>query len=234
MGVCLMMLRRGIAVFGSLCLLPILLLNGARAYADTGPDERDTSETAVVYRSSDFVVVDASSPTVSQRGEARFFPTDNIDPSTTVVIAEDDFQRISSRLAESDLSRDEVMRLVEETAFEESPSPARAVRGYVANYGVWSQGYWGDNVIGMNNSTTVYYGFDVNDASWMQACGQGRGYYRGYYGSEFGVWEYWYSLGCTSTTSYGSAGASFPWGNVASVKRFKAYSTGVIATGSWW
>ena len=199
-----MMLRRVITMPGLLCLFPILLLNGASAYADTGPDERDIPETAVVYRSSDFIVVDASSPTVSQSAEARFFPTGDIDPSTTVVIVEEGSRHILSRLAESDLSRDEVVRLMEETASEASPSPARAVRGYVAHYGVWSQGYWGDNVIGMNNSTRVYYGFDVNDASWMQACGQGRGYYRGYYGSEFGVWEYWYSLGCTSTTSYGS------------------------------
>lgn len=68
-----MMLRRVITMPGLLCLFPILLLNGASAYADTGPDERDVPETAVVYRSSDFIVVDASSPTVSQSAEARFF-----------------------------------------------------------------------------------------------------------------------------------------------------------------
>lgn len=224
------------AVPVSLFLSVVLIFVGASAQADPMPeaDEREDPQTAVVLRGSDFVVVDESSPAVLRVGESRFFPTGVIDQSTTVILVDGDFEPISARLGESAVSRDDILSLIKESRPGESPQPSRASRGYIANYGVWSQGYWGDNVIGMDDSTRVYYGFDVNDASWMQVCGQGRGYYRGYNGSDFGVWESWYSLGCTSTTSYGSAGASVPWGNVASTKRFKAYSTGVWASGSWW
>lgn len=206
------MKRPSFAVPVSLFVSVVLIFVGASAQADpmSGADERENPQTAVVLRGSDFIVVDESSPAVSQVGESRFFPTGVIDQSTTVILVDGDFERISARLGESEVSRDDILSLLKDSSPGESPQPSRATRGYIANQGVLSQGYWGDNVIGMDDSTRVYYGFDVNDASWMQACGQGRGYYRGYNGSDFGVWESWYALGCTSTASYGPAGGSVP------------------------
>lgn len=61
---------------------------------------------------------------------------------------------------------------------------------------------------------------------------QGLGFYRGYYGSQFGVWEKWYYVG---NTGFAETGAAVPWGNVAATKKFKAICTITLTCfGNWY
>lgn len=111
------MKRPSFAVPVSLFVSVVLIFVGASAQADpmSGADERENPQTAVVLRGSDFVVVDESSPAVSQVGESRFFPTGVIDQSTTVILVDGDFERISTRLGESEVSRDDILSLLKDS-----------------------------------------------------------------------------------------------------------------------
>ncbi len=185
-----------------------------------------------LYRGDGYVVIDASKAKEGPGG-SRFFPTGKLDPSVTVVIAEDGVDELVQAFRhEPTLS--EVAAIMEKAQLDEPEIQPMATHSYVAYQGHYGAEFVGSAVMGMNDSTRVYYGFNVHHNTTMQACGKGLGYYQGYNGSEMGVWQSWYGLGCTSTTSYGSAGASVPWGNVMAVKKFKAASTGFMATGSWW
>ena len=66
----------------------------------------------------------------------------------------------------------------------------------------------------------------------MRALAHGRGFYRGYNGSTFGVWEKWSILGILS--SGGRNSVKVGWPNVWAVKRFRAQSiTTAGASGDW-
>jgi len=71
----------------------------------------------------------------------------------------------------------------------------------------------------------------VTDGTNQQALGQGRGWWRGYNGSEFGVWAKW-SIGLA--TSMNPQQYRVPWGQVMATTSFKAYSTMIfLAQGVW-
>ncbi len=80
----------------------------------------------------------------------------------------------------------------------------------------------------------MHYWFSVQDGTQQWACSQGLGYYRGYNGSDFGVWSKWYQTGCAKGGPK-STSTSVPWGYVWAIPkmRFQSQHYAALATGRW-
>lgn len=190
-------------------------------------------ESAVIARTDDYVIVDASSPSVETTTQGTFYPTGPLDEDTLVVIAENGV--LPYGLTEPEIAKiasQEASELNDLRSFDSLPVSSRAIRSFTAVAGKWFQ-YSGDNILGATNDTRVWYSFTTSSFTSMIACGQGLGYYRGYNGSQFGTWSSWYGYGCTSTSNGAAAGGSAPWGNILATKKFKVTSVGAYANGSW-
>lgn len=180
---------------------------------------------AVVARGEGYVVVDASSEAVIEVDGAEFYPIDSLAEGDTIFVAENGI------LPDG--------RAVEQ--MEENPhvgagnggALARASRGYGALMGAWTGALQGDVAWGSKYTTYMNYTFSTVSPKSMIACGQGRGWYRGYNGSTFGLWAKWYGLGCTSTSNTAPRVASVPWTDVVANKQFKAAGANVYVTGYW-
>lgn len=63
------------------------------------------------------------------------------------------------------------------------------------------------------------YNWYMDGSSNTTVCGQGVGYYRGYYGSSMGVWRTWYDVGCGR-----AATIRVPWDGVSAYPEFRVRS----------
>lgn len=142
--------------------------------------------------------MDPEDPGIEHEGDATFYPTGPIDEDTVVVIPSE------STGAEGGFS-----------------TKACAPRSFLAPPLKWSAAvkatcsYWGTK-----ESVKKTYSWSVVPGSNQHACTQGLGFYRGYNGSQMGVWAKWYNLGC------GTQGANaVPWGNTAADPQMKGKST---------
>lgn len=87
---------------------------------------------------------------------------------------------------------------------------------------------------GWDDTATVNYRYAVQAGTRQSACAEGRHYYRGYNGSDFGVWSTWSSLGCKSA-GIGWKTASFWWGSIIAYPqaKFRSNSYTFISNGEW-
>ncbi len=181
-----------------------------------------------------------------QSAQGTFFPTGDIDEDTVVVIAESDGslpggiteRQLAEMIAARSAATAERLGLGVTGAWSREASnggptvtPSGA-HSYTAGY-TWTGPFSGSNIWGWDDTAKVGYTFNVTEGSNQKAGGQGLGHYRGYNGSEFGVWQNWYGLGVASSNSNG--GATVPWGSVLATAKFKAISLAKphIATGSF-
>lgn len=183
-------------------------------------------------------------------GDAVFYPTGPISDDTVVVIAEPDGS-LPGGLTESTLqalaaeARDgkatqfgldslgEGAFSVPDTAARDFVAMASATpRAYLTNGTSWSGIFSGGSIIGTTANTTVSYVFTAPLNTAQINAGQGRGYYRGYNGSQMGTWAQWYNLG--TATARRTGGAAVPWGQVISTTAFRAAcATASVCNGKW-
>lgn len=187
------------------------------AIAATAPPD-DLSQKAQTADAEGFMVVEPNDGV--SVGGATFYPTGEIADSTLVVIANDDGS-LPAGVSDSIAARSGGTVAPRYTLWPWSSTSA----GY-------SGAYTGGSLIGLNDSTTATYTFNTSQGFNERASGQGLGFYRGYYGSQFGVWEKWYYVG---NTGFAETGAAVPWGNVAATKKFKAICTITLTCfGNWY
>lgn len=216
------------------------------AAASTAPADRESDS---VSARTAYVVVDPAEAVMANDG-AVFYPTGKID-SDTLVIVPDSAGTVGGMPVEElaailDAGGAEALQqsfagsqqLEMHGALPEAGDGGVAPAADAMTFAAPPMGYsplyqHTTSFWGLNDSTQIHYGFGVTPGSNQAACATGRGYYRGYNGSEFGVWARMYGLGCAS--GGGTSGASLPWGNVISLPAFQARSTTIhMAAGSWW
>jgi hypothetical protein len=190
---------------------------GGSVSADPVPD---TSASAL-----DYVI---AYPSITTRdGMATFYPTGPIDPETVVVIAEAD-GTLPGGMTESQVA-DKIALMKQATPASEPmvmevPS-ARASTGWIGGGGC----QWGPvahqngpSIAGDGNTRVTY--------TWWQDTGRGsngraQGFYRGYYGSDMGIWEKWYDMGSTTPQASALVRGRVPWQGVWAVPKFQGQST---------
>jgi len=193
-----------------------------------------------------FVIINPrASGTVTTRA-GTFYPTGPIDDDTLIVIANSDgtlpgglTETRLEQLVEARSSGDgNAIQSHEFSVSAEGVTAASKVsallgRSYIAAPYAWTSAYTGAGIWGWDETATVSYTFSVTEGTNQQAAGQGLGYYRGYNGSELGVWAKWYSLGVLATSGT-TGGGTVPWGAVVATAKFKAMSTvPSFAIGYW-
>nr|NLD41704.1 hypothetical protein [Actinomycetales bacterium] len=184
------------------------------------------------YSPDEVFVIDLADPGIAYVGDSVFYPTGHVDPGTVIVIP--DHYVDPSTL--TGLPLEDVINLtlsgLAETQREIDRTLTRRSYGYIAPPLAWSGIYKGTVGYFGYEGANLYYWFNVTEGSNQQACAQGVGHYRGYNGSEMGVWRKWYGLGCASSNYVG--GASVPWGNILAIGEFRAQSTVLhLASGHW-
>lgn len=214
------MQRRSLKALFIIPAVAALLAGGIPAHAAEDPIADDPG----------YVIVDLDDAVSTGNGQV-FYPTGLIDDDTIVIIP-DASGALPNGLTEALL--DDMTPAQRTQALSPNAGIALAATyAYGATSTGWSQAFKGGSFIGLNDSTTAYYGFNVSLGTSQRNAGQGLGYYRGYNGSEFGTWSSWYNLGTAS--SQGDGGASVPWGNVASNKQFRATcATSTLCGGYFW
>ncbi len=189
-----------------------------------------------------YIIVDPESAT--NTGGQTFSPTGPIDANTLVVIP-DAKGNLPGGLTKANLPQ--VVAQLHSQGFVPSalglnvatsggtvsttkvtPSPGVVTTQSVQQY-PWSASsvsysgnYAGDAVIGTDRNARARYYFYTAAGYNQGVAGQGKGHYRGYNGSTFGVWTTYYGLGSAGS---GGAAASVPWGEVADVEGFEGRCT---------
>lgn len=226
----------------SAALATVLVLTTAGLSAAT-TDAMLTEQSIVVAGPAIVGGTDARMP--GSGTDAVFYPTGEISDDTLVVIPNDDGTlpfgltraQVTTLAALSPAARDAALADVipAEAVGTSSLAPAAINPGhsYTAT-AAWSSAWSGNNIWGYDESAKVSYVFSVTQGTNQQAAGLGLGYYRGYNGSQMGVWSSWYGLGIASSNSNG--GATVPWGSVLATAKFKAMSTIPLhlAIGRFW
>lgn len=212
--------------------------------------ESTVSEVKPAQRGDGYVLVNPANPKTKHLPDGRtFMPTGEISPETVVVVTDPDGSlpgamtqtELTTMVAEKraakalGLAPDESVHAVGDQSAT-SGGDGFSISDY-ANRRTYSVSYnWGTfpggSVIGVSDSARLNYKFNVTAGTVQWAQGEGLGYYRGYNGSQFGLWSKYYSMGNAKSGAPG--GASIPWGNVASNTSFRAKSlNSIIAGGTW-
>ena len=182
----------------------------------------------------EYVILDAESA-VHFRDGSVFYPTGDTPEGALLVIPDEETGELPLSIEAIEVLA-ETGSMAKAEQVERTGTAARLEsQSYVAAPYAWSGTYTSSNTIHVPVGGSSYgIGFKVTEGSNQQACGQGRGAYRGYYGSNFGVWTKWYGAGCAISNS--NASASIPMtSNTLTNGRFKAMSTVPhLATGWWW
>lgn len=206
---------------------------GAVAEAST-PDDYLGMQTFDSKEGDSVFVFDAEAVTPVAVGSEVFYPTGEVDPDTLIVIPDDKGNYPGGRSA-SELAtviHDEGLAALESldqapievtpTAFIKSLSFAIPPMGTSATY---------ESTTGYISDTTVYYDFSTVPGANTSAHGYGRGFYRGYNGSDFGVWSTYRWVGYSTGSTVGK---SVVWENVLAYKRFYAKTSSPhVVTGRW-
>lgn len=213
-----------IAILLAPVLATVLILASGSAAMAAGKHD-SSSEKAVSAKK--YVIVQPSSGVAGKDG-AIFYRTGRISADTLVVFAEAD----GSIPAALDVSKSD--RPLASTGEGDSAAAVGilATRSYSANSTSWSGIYVGSYIIGFNDAATLSYYFTAQPGISQQNVAQGRGFYRGYNGSQFGLWSKFYPIGTATAKTAGAA--TVPWGNVAASTQFMAKcATTTVCAGSW-
>ncbi|MGV8880842.1 MAG: hypothetical protein ACOH19_01700 [Rhodoglobus sp.] len=223
---------RALTIAASPLLLGAMIFGSAQAsYAAVSQDDVNVAADAAGY-----VIVGTESAV--ETGGATFYPTGEISDDTLVVIANPDGS-LPNGLTEETLTAVVAERRAAEAAGTALPDTsdisdgvvARLTGAYSATSAGWSSPYTGGSLIGIDDSSVAGYGFNVAPNSSQVNVGSGLGYYRGYNGSEFGIWATWYNLGSASDGTPG--GSTVPWGNVAATTQFRAQCATTTVCGGY-
>ena len=217
--------RKVLAILTSPALVAgLILLGGGPASAAVQGDIATSGY--VIVHPSDGIIVD---------GDRTFYPTGPLSSDTLVVMAEPDGS-LPGGITKAQLDHVVAQR---ELVGSSSASGGAIAAGVSMNNKYegwssvnWSQAFIGASIIGLNDSTVLYYTFDVNAFTSQTNAGQGLGYYKGYNGSTFGVWAQWYGLGSATPTT--TRQTSVPWGNVAATAQFKVKCATTTVCGGHW
>lgn len=205
--------------------LVVVVLAAAGAFLLSGSanasEVTDGSGGAVVVPNYPEVVFVAPASSVNAKTSdgATFYPTGTIGENTLVVMPEI-YQ--AAGLTYKDVAQIHT-RAGFEKAMSTNTSGSRASCGGVVTgvYGVWSTPLASPcPQMGNDWGFHVYYSWSVAAGTNQDASVMGLGFYRGYYGSQFGVWKQYYGLGVG-----GDGEASVPWGLTAAYPTVKAQST---------
>lgn len=173
-----------------------------------------------------------------------FYPTGLIDETTQVIIPDASGQLpggLSHSMAKEILATQGDVALLASVASAQarslltvSPAGKSSLAWSAAFCCRWATYAHPTSFAGSDESSRMRYWFGVQPSTQQWACTQGRGYYRGYSGSEFGVWSKWYNTGCAKS-GHASKKTYVPWGYVwANPKmKFQSQHFGAIATGLW-
>ncbi|MDQ0425535.1 hypothetical protein [Cellulomonas iranensis] len=177
-----------------------------------------------------------------RQGDGRvFYPTGEIDPDTLVIIPDEDgvlpggLSVAKGRQILEAEGGDGLAAAIAE-ADAERVSPMAASNTFITGFRPeWSEFRHFSGLIGTNDSVVANYRFAPQVGTQQWVCAKGLGYYKGYNGSEFGVWSNWYDLGCKKAGGVLWKITAVPWGNVAAVPtaRFQSQHYHMIANGEW-
>lgn len=198
-----------------------------------------------------YVVVNPAS--AEQVGNATFYPTGPISEDTVVVIPDahgnlpDGLTKTTLKTAVAEL-RSQIqlnsshgVNVAGDTpstvalatvSRTQSVAPAsRTFYSWAGTSGQYSMTYTGQSIIGINWNATARYNFDTANGYQQFAVGLGKGHYRGYNGSTFGTWTYYYNVGSST-----GSGADVPWGQVIDTQGFRAMcvASSIVCFGNFW
>lgn len=229
--------RRSIS-FGLTAGLVVALgaINGGAALADTASDDSAMAradvlaDRAATADARGYIIV--GSDIAESVDGATFYPTGPISSDTLVVIADSDGslpgglteKALQSLVAEQRAGNitTSTTEISSQAATDVAPM-ADQNTAWHATSSSWSQAFTGGSVIGWDSTATIAYTFNTESNTGAKASGNGKGYYVGYNGSEFGTWSKWYFVGITDSS--GVTSGTIPWGNVVANKQFKAICT---------
>jgi len=212
-------------------------LTPANASTDpVSPSPTDTlSRQAAAADEQGYIILGQDDGTQTAGGV--FYPTGDISPDTLIVIADDDGS-LPDGLTEAKLESLVAAKRAEPEARSSvgTAGPVTPLSTTIYSWSAFSSGYsspfTGGSVWGTSDSLRVGYSFATVAGYNQRASGQGLGFYRGYNGSQFGVWEKWYYIGTTGSSYVTS---TVPWGNVAATKKFMAICTQTVSCwGDWY
>lgn len=208
-----------------------LLATTAPAVASPASSESKKDSSQQVY------VLDESTSGAQKVGNSAFYPLPESSKDALVVIgdvASDLGVKKTGALssAESVQFKDKLSAAAASQPIAEAlkvaPEPEYddgSTSWYAPPGGAW--GPWHQRRISQMSADGKYYSWQVDFSSSPSVCGQGMGYWRGYNGSQFGLWEKVYPLGC------GKGGYKrVPWDNVLAYPKFQAQAYGANPLGS--
>jgi hypothetical protein len=162
----------------------------------------------------------------TEDGSATFYPTGDIDPSTIVVIADAD-GRLPGGLTEAQVA--ELIVSGKAGSGVEAPGDQLGITPLESTS--WISGSnceWGRAYEQTSLGITRDDGGRVTYIWWVtygQANGQAWGFYKGYNGSDFGVWGKWYPVGRSSESAPSLERKPVPWEGTWGLPKFRAAST---------
>lgn len=215
------------------------------------PDGSRVSADTLLASGPKLFVVDPSASGVTKTSDgSTFYPTGDIPDDTTIVIPNSDgslpggltLRQIQDQVAQVRAAADAPIQLevaspssaeISQGAITVQPTSSTPTYVYGTAFNTLSKVYKGQEIIGLTNTATAGYGFNVTEGTNQEALGSGLGYYRGYNGTTLGLWSSWYSLGIASSGTNG--GKTVPWGNVAGQAQFRAYGMSLsLVAGRFW
>ena len=204
--------RHSAVILVSASILAISALAGPAANAASGPNAGPANTSSVV-RGNGFIVVDPNGPGVVHQGDATFIPTGPLDANTRIVVKNDDGTLPGGQTL-SGLSNSATSGI--------TPMYWCGSFSYMSAPYTWTAPLVSQCALFGSPGLQLSYTFTVTAETNQMAEAQGLGFYTGYNGSEFGVWQQWYNLGTADSTSLG--GWTVPWGNVEAYPKFRARS----------
>ena len=191
----------------------------------------------------DYVVVNPAAAT--EVGEEVFFPTGEIDDDTLVIIPDANGQlpfglspdQIAALHAE--LEPGETLQIDAQVAMEAGAPPVTSIAaigaGYTATSSAWGPVSQATTAFIAGPGGRAHYKFDVHTGFGQVNVGNALGYYRGYNGSQFGVWQKWYHQGTANENSIGGLSNGTSWYNVSAYPAFQGQcAITQVCSGKWW
>lgn len=244
-----MSLKAAVSLVSALALATTLgsPLSAGAVGTDTAPDGDNATPTLLAQSGPlsdhDYVVVNPAAAT--QVGDEVFFPTGEISDETLVIVPNDNGQlpfglapeQIAALHAE--LEPGEALTIDAHVAMEAGAPPQATLAaigsGYSAVASAWGPISQSTTALIMGPGGRTYYAFDVAPGTSQVNSGNARGYYRGYNGGQFWVWQGWYLQGTASSNSVGGASNGTPWYNVSAFPAFQGQcATTQACYGKWW
>ncbi len=160
--------------------------------------------------------------TASSTGVETFYPTGDVGPDTVIVLAETD-GTLPGGLSEAEIANKIATGDTQFTG-QTAAAPMKAS----------SSTAWISGKCALGNTytqTSPGISRDIGGAvtyTWWVTAGSAtasmKGFYRGYFGSEMGVWQSWYGTGLASASDAALSTKVVPWDNVLALAEMRAQS----------